>query len=236
MSKRFVDTEMFDDPFFMDLSKDGKIGFMYFITKCNHAGLLEVNEKLFKVYTGVDWTTVKEQLNNRIVTVKEGLYFMPNFIRFQYPSWPNSKVYQQQSAIELLSKYGLLDENSCLTVNEQLNKGYVNVSVDVRIKKKSVSDFYKEELELSDNNPEYKKYIDFLFGDNDTHEPLKRVLAIKTQCTYDQFVTIYNKCLKYGYNLNSYLLGVDDYTDKKYESLPRVLNRWIDKDFEKKTK
>ena len=52
MSKRFIDTGLFDDPWFMDLSKEAKILWMYFITKCDHAGLLHLNNKLCIVQTG----------------------------------------------------------------------------------------------------------------------------------------------------------------------------------------
>jgi hypothetical protein len=126
MSKRFIDTGVFDDDWFMDLPKDAKLLWIYFITKCDHAGILKLNEKLCKVQTDIkDLNAVIKQLGNRLVTVSEHLYFIPKFIEFQYPGFPNSKVRQQQSAVEILIKYGLFDNNK-LTVTEQLGKSYVN--------------------------------------------------------------------------------------------------------------
>ena len=128
MSKRFIDTNLFDDAWFMDLSASGKLLWIYFITKCNHAGIIEINIKLATVQTGIKniETTIK-QLASRLITVKENIYFIPKYIDFQYPNFPNSKVRQQYSAIEILKKYNLFDEEK-LTVNKPFVKGYDNES------------------------------------------------------------------------------------------------------------
>ncbi len=124
MSKRFIDTGIFDDDWFMDLSKDGKLLWIYFITKCDHAGMIKINEKLLKLQTDIkDLDTVIKQLDNRLVTVSEHLYFIPKFIEFQYPGFPNSKVRQQQSAVDILAKHGLFDREN-LTLNKQLDNSY----------------------------------------------------------------------------------------------------------------
>jgi len=110
----------------MDLSKDGKLLWIYLIAKCNHAGMIELNEKLCKFQTDIkSMPTVIKELGNRMVTVEQGLYFLPKFIKFQYPNFPNSNVMQQKSAIEILEKYGLFS-NGCLRVTQHLPKGYVN--------------------------------------------------------------------------------------------------------------
>jgi len=126
MSKRFIDTGIFDDDWFMDLSKDAKILWLYFITKCDHAGMLRLNVKLCKVQTDVkDLAQTIKELGNRLVTVREQLFFIPKFIEFQYPGFPHSKARAQQSAIEMLKKYNLLDEEN-LTVKIQLGNCYGN--------------------------------------------------------------------------------------------------------------
>jgi hypothetical protein len=126
MSKRFIDTGIFDDDWFMDLSKDAKLLWLFLITKCDHAGILKLNEKLCKVQTDIkDLDTVIKQLGNRLVRVNDHLYFIPKFIEFQYPGFPKSKVKQQESAVEILRKYGLFD-NGNITVTEQLDNSYDN--------------------------------------------------------------------------------------------------------------
>lgn len=124
MSKRFIDTGLFDDDWFMDLSKDAKLLWIYFITKCNHAGMIKLNPKLCKVQTDIkELETVIKQLSNRLVTVSEHLYFIPKFIDFQYPGFPNSKVRSQISAIAILKKHGLIDEEN-LTLIKGLDNSY----------------------------------------------------------------------------------------------------------------
>jgi hypothetical protein len=126
MAKRFIDTGIFDDSWYMDLSKDGKILWLYFITKCDHAGILNLNIKLCKVQTGInDIPTVIKELGNHLVTVRQLLYFIPKYIEFQYPNFPNSNVKQQASAIEILSKYHLFNKET-LTVTQQLPNCYDN--------------------------------------------------------------------------------------------------------------
>ena len=126
MAKRFIDTGLFDDDWFMELSKEAKILWIYFLTKCDHAGMIKLNEKLCEVQTGIkNIHTVIEQLGNRIITVNERLYFIPKFLQYQYPGFPDSKAKAQLSAIEILSKYGLFKEGN-LTVTEPLPNGYSN--------------------------------------------------------------------------------------------------------------
>ena len=129
MAKRFIDTEIFDDPWFMDLSKDAKLFWMYCITKCNHAGIIEINIKLCKFQTGIDSIeTVIERLGDRLQRVNETTFFIPKFIFFQYPDFPRSNVRQQSSAIEILCKYGLYDKelNTMLTLTKELPNSYGN--------------------------------------------------------------------------------------------------------------
>ena len=126
MAKRFIDTGLFDDPWFMDLSIEAKILWIYMITRCDHAGIIELNQKMVKLQTDINsLDTVIEQLGNRIVTLSERLYFIPKFITFQYPGFPDSKAKAQESAIKILQKYS---SNSAVrhTLSQQLPNCYGN--------------------------------------------------------------------------------------------------------------
>ena len=126
MAKRMIDTNIFRDPWFMDLSKDGKLIWIYLFCNCDHAGMYELNGKLLKFETGItDIDKAFEQLGNRCLRVKQGLYFIPKFLYFQYPSFPNSKVKAQDSAIKILEQSNLFKEGK-LTVTQPLDKGYDN--------------------------------------------------------------------------------------------------------------
>lgn len=126
MSKRFIDTGLYDDEWFMNLSKDCKLLWIYFITKCDHAGILKLNEKLCKVQTDIrDLPGAIKELGNRLVTVSEHLYFIPKFIEFQYPGFPKSNVRQQVSAMDILDKYGLIKEGK-LRLSKEFANSYDN--------------------------------------------------------------------------------------------------------------
>jgi len=160
MSKRFIDSKIFNDPWFMDLSKDGKILWFYLITSCDHSGIIELNGRLICFQTNID--SLQESLKevgSHLVRLRKNIFFIPKYISFQYPNFPKSNVNQQNSALKLLIQNGLWDEqtnqlincsstldqelvNSSPTVEEQLvncsptvdqvlPKTYVNVNVNV---------------------------------------------------------------------------------------------------------
>lgn len=175
MSKRFIDTGIFDDDWFMDLSKDAKLLWLYFITKCDHAGIIKLNEKLCKLQTEIkDLDGVIKQLGNRLVTVSEHLYFIPKFIEFQYPGFPNSKVRQQISAVDILTKYGLFDKEN-LTVTKELANTYEHVTVN-------------DTVIVNDNEPEKTAIPEFLEFKNYALENAPSINLTKLELKYKSWV------------------------------------------------
>lgn len=131
MAKRFIDTGLFDDEWFSELSSNAKLFWVYYLTKCDNAGLLKYNEKLMSFQTGIkDIPRVTQELGKRLLRVNEVLLFCPKFIEFQYPGFPKSKAPQQKGACDLLIKAGLMDLDlnfkSYLTLNQDLIKSYGN--------------------------------------------------------------------------------------------------------------
>jgi len=156
MAKRFIDTQLFDDPWFMDLSKDSKIFWIYLITKCNHAGIIELNERLFKFQTGLKCLqTVIKELGNRLVSVRDQYYFIPKFLDFQYPNFPNSKVKSQKSAMNILLKFNINIDN-IQTVSEPLDKGY---GYDTDNGNDNGNDSEKEKVKEKNNIPTFKDFF-----------------------------------------------------------------------------
>ncbi len=135
MAKRFFDTNVFSDEWVSDLSKDGKLFFLYYIATCDYAGVLKFNKKLCEFQTGLQNTeTLIEELGDSLLRAgQESVYFMPRFIKFQYPGFPNSKVVQQDSAVKILKKHGFWDEknNTYLRVGQESVNSHVNVSDNV---------------------------------------------------------------------------------------------------------
>lgn len=127
MSKRFIDSGLFDDPWFMDLSNRAKLFWILLITKCNHAGIIKANDKLFKFYLSVNsLDTVYKELSNRLIEINDHYIFIPKYIQFQYPKGLQDNVKAQLSAKMILREYSLWDEEK-QTVREQLGNSYLTV-------------------------------------------------------------------------------------------------------------
>jgi hypothetical protein len=126
MAKRMLDTEIWSQRWFCDLSTDAKMLYFYFWGNCNHAGILDLWEKRFKDDTGLSLSKCIKEMDGLIFEYKTGSFFMPKFISDQYPDFPNSKVRAQDSAIKILEREGLtdLELNPLERVSKPLDKGY----------------------------------------------------------------------------------------------------------------
>lgn len=157
MAKRFIDTELFNDEWFCELSKDAKLFFIYYITNCDHAGILKLNKKLFEFQTSIkDIDKVIKEMGNKLILIKDSVFFMPGYLKFQYPDFPKSKVKQQEGALKILDNHGITLEivKSYLTVPKELEYSYVNDN-------DNVSDNVKNNKEGKKNKPtleECKQY------------------------------------------------------------------------------
>lgn len=112
MAKRFISSELFDDPWFMELSRDSKLGYIYMITKCDHAGIIEPNRRLMQISTGChDLLAVFRDLDSRLIQIPGTLkFFLPKFIDFQYPKGLLMTVKAHESAKDLLEYHGLWNQ------------------------------------------------------------------------------------------------------------------------------
>lgn len=182
MAKRFIDTNMFNDDWVFSLSKDAKLFFIYYITTCDHAGILKLNKKLCELQTGLkSIDTLIEELGKSIVTVKENVYFMPRFIKFQYPKFPQSNVKQQDSALKILISYNLFDENnnSYLTLNKELTDSYDSDNVN------EYNIYKKINAKLFIYESEFKKLIDLNYTKPQIDKVLESIENYKNNKKYN---------------------------------------------------
>lgn len=232
MAKRFISTDLFDDEWFCDLSKDAKLFFIYFITKCDHAGVLRLNRKLFEFQTGIKtFDTIIKDFGNSLMTVKDNVFFMPKYLKFQYPDFPKSNVKQQDGAIRILKELNLWDENlnSYITVNKELGNSYDNVNDNVIVidHSKSKFDFFEnfDKCVLREQDIENFKNIC-----NEFVETHKRVQQLSEPLTsFD----LHRLILKYGKNNTLKVLdNMENYKPllTKSVSAYKTANVWLGKD------
>lgn len=119
MSKRFIDTELFNDSWFMDLSISGKLLWIYCLTNCDHAGIVEWNKRLIAFQTGIeDLGTVTKELHKSLVSVNDHTMFIPKFFEYQYPNYPQKRFAAADGAMRSLLKYNLLSKTNLILTKD----------------------------------------------------------------------------------------------------------------------
>jgi len=120
MSKRFLDSEMWDKRWIRLLKPAHKLFWVYILSKCNHAGIWEVDLDLASFQLGIDLN--REELlfifKDKIIEANGGSkWFLTGYIEFQYGVLdPHNRVHK--SAISLLDRYKI-PYSTCIINNEQ---------------------------------------------------------------------------------------------------------------------
>ena len=163
MAKRFIDTSLFKKRWIRQLDPNMKLFWIYLLTNCDHAGIWEVDIDLAAFQTGVelDESTILNTFNRKIVPFKDGKWFVPKFVDYQYGEL-NENVNAHKSVIKLLTKYGLYVDNQLLP-NSSATVKVNNLTVKDKDKDKD-KDKVKDKktkrnqlLDIRDNLKEYKE-------------------------------------------------------------------------------
>lgn len=150
MSKRFHDTEIWKQDWFLELPDEYRTLWIWIKDTCDHAGIWKPNKKLLELLTGkpIDLKKALLLFNNyekqRIRPLENGRWFLEDFISFQYGNHlnPNNRVHS--SILSVLDKNG---------VKLTSIRGLFEVKHRVKEKDKD-----KDNIET---NPEIKIFIDF---------------------------------------------------------------------------
>lgn len=126
MPKRFTDSEKWKDPFFIELSANYKLVWLYLLDDCNHAGIWKKSIKRlnFDCETNFTEQEILKTFGDRIIVLSEDKWFIPKFVYFQHgKDFIKSKQKQAESAIKILNEYNLLKENGngSITLNLPLS-------------------------------------------------------------------------------------------------------------------
>ena len=115
MAKRFIDTGLFRKKWIRQLDPNMKLFWIYLLTDCDHAGIwdVDVERASFQIGVQLDESTILKTFNRKIVPFKDGKWFVPKFVDYQYGEL-NEKVNAHKSVIKLLTKYGLYVDNQLL--------------------------------------------------------------------------------------------------------------------------
>ena len=135
MAKRFIDTNLFTDSWFMNLPPESKLFYIYLITNCDHAGIIDLNIRLAEFQTGIKGlsnsleTVIKQFGEKRIFHIKENYYFLPKFVCYQYPNGLSNSVKTHISILERLDFFNVTKQ-----YNQTLRQGLGNSLITVQDK------------------------------------------------------------------------------------------------------
>jgi len=110
MAKRFIDTKIWDKAWFRKLTPDSKLLWVYILTKCDHAGILDGDWEAASFFIGnkMNDNRIPEVIKDKMVSIDNDQYFIPSFIEYQYGTLRiNSKPHL--SVIKRLEEKGLND-------------------------------------------------------------------------------------------------------------------------------
>jgi len=215
MAKRFTDTDMWSEDWFMVLPKDYKLFWYYLKDKCNHAGVWRCNFVIFnKLYDcNISKKKTLEFFNldkERIYIIDESKWLILDFFNFQYGSVLNLNNNMHKSVMAIYNSLGINIKNirGLIEVKETSKRGLKEVLVRPKDKDK---DIVKEKDILKSNNlkkkinkKEIPISLDFI-----TDKYFKRIVQkwinhrekIKEQVkTQEQVNLIYKKIIKLSSN------------------------------------
>lgn len=116
--KRFVETERWFDPFFMELSLEAKAFYSYLCDRCDNAGVFERNDRIARTCLNADlnFDELLGELGDRVEKLPTGKLWITRFIRVQLNGKPlkPDKIPAHAQIIRFLNDAGIDLENPWL--------------------------------------------------------------------------------------------------------------------------
>ena len=169
MAKRYIETKIWDKAWFRKLGVETKALWLYLITKCDHAGIIDFDHDSFNFHLRVSYSEEKyfnlfKHFEDRIVLYEDSAkIWVKTFIDYQYGGLEtlNPNVRPQKAVIDRLINQGLLDPET-MSFTQIETKPLSDESKSIK-----TLEAYKPELEKKfgsavDVDYEIEKMIDYL--------------------------------------------------------------------------
>lgn len=124
--KRYRDTNMWDEDWYIDLSNEHKFFWQYVLDTCNHAGIWKPNLKKFEFVTGwkINIESFMSEINQykeRIIHLSNGKYWVLDFVAFQQG---------KRLGIKNNCHRGILKELAANGIHTQNVRGLISVNLE----------------------------------------------------------------------------------------------------------
>jgi len=177
MAKRYIDTKIWDKTWFRKLEVEEKSIWLYLITRCDHAGIIDFDPDSFNFHLMVSYkeeqySKLFKQLGDKVVMYEGNTkIWVKTFIEYQYGGLDNlnPNVRPQKAVIDRLINQGLLNKDTMVfTVVESFALNDVS-------KGEETLKAYKPELlkrfdSSVDVDNEIEKMIDYLKQSGKTYK------------------------------------------------------------------
>ena len=179
MAKRFIDTKIWDKPWYRELTPETKLLWIYILTKCDHAGILDGDWEAASFFIGckVSDRRLPSIIKDKMVSIDDDQYFIPSFVDYQYGILKeNSKPHL--SVINRLKSKGLT--KYIKTAPSTVKYKYKDIDIDKREEK------FKERVIITIKEEKYKpdeidNFIGFWTERNDSNTKMR----FELQQTFD---------------------------------------------------
>ena len=107
--KRFTDAEKWLDPWFRNLTPEGKIFWLFLLDNCDIAGVWERDDAFFQFVSGISAPVDDhlKELSDRILALDEKRILVPKFVPFQQGGGLNDRKPFHRGIFKILEKLGL---------------------------------------------------------------------------------------------------------------------------------
>jgi hypothetical protein len=222
MSKRFTETEIWNEDWFVDMPVEYKVFYFYLKDQCNHAGIWRPNLRIFEAVNEVK-IDLKKALNlintekERIIVLPSGHWLLADFFVFQYGHTFNrsNRVHESIENIYNKEDIKLTSIRGLKEVKDRVKDKDKDNSIEVIKESYIYSEFYDKEIENSGNNENYITFVKTLFGENELMTPLRSVLKMPQQLTFAQFQTIWEIKEEHKIVITKLLQAMENWIDLK---------------------
>ena len=215
--KRFVDCDIWGKKWFRELPPKTKLFYFYMITKCDHAGMYDVDLELAAFQIGMPISSADiNKILKHIKMVKEDKWHIKGFVDFQYGELKDTNN-AHISVIKILNKYGILGADEGLTSSSQ-------------------ADQYKDKDKDKDKVKEKEKMNPDILKVSEAHKKTIGYREVMFKRKVSEFADKYDKDIRIAF--------ADYWTEsggnkmrwerEKVFDIGRRLSRWSKNDFNKK--
>lgn len=148
MAKRFIHDELLRNPWLRVAPTLQKLLWVALVTECDHAGIWVVDWQMMELLVGgpLDPAAAKKFLGKRIIEIDNGdRWFLPDFIRFQYPHGIHTNNNCLKSVRQLLVKHGI--DLETLSLSEGLTNPSPTLDLGLQEREKEI----EEEMAVQNN-------------------------------------------------------------------------------------